>query len=139
MLIQIAAAVVAVAAVVLVAFLVPMLIQFRKTADEAERLLRRMNEEVPALLQEATQAAYNVNRVASEMREAASYARVLGEAMGGVGETINQVHGLVRNGAGTLLTNVSSLLAGFRAAYGVFTQKSSSESHHQQGGPSNGG
>jgi uncharacterized protein YoxC len=136
MFIEIAVGIMALAAVVLVAFLVPVLIQFRKTADEAERLLRRMNEDLPVMFREATQAAVNMNQVASEMREAASRARVLGNAIGEVGETINQVHGLVRGGAGTLLTNVGSLLAGFRAAYGVFTQKAET---HQQGGSSNGG
>ena len=139
MLIQIAAGVVALAMVVLVAFLVPMWIQLRKTAGEAERLLRRMNDDLPVFFHEATQAAINLNQVATEVQEAASHARVLGEAMGEVGETINQVRGLVRNGAGTLLANVGSLVAGFRAAYGVFKQKSSSESHHEQGGSSNGG
>lgn len=137
MFIEIAVAIMALAAVVLLAVLVPMLIQLRKTAEESERLLRRMNEDLPVLFREATQAAQNMNQVAGEMREAASRARVLGDAMGGVGDTINQVRGLVQGGAGTLLTNVGSLLAGFRAAYGVFTQKP--ESHHQGGGPSNGG
>jgi len=138
MLTQIAVLVMAVAAVVLVAFLIPTWIQLRKTAEEAERLLRRMNEELPVLLREATQAVGNLNKVAIEVREAASHARVLGEAIGGVGETINEVRGFVRGGAGTLLSNVGSLLAGFRAAVGVFTRKSS-ESHHEQGGSSNGG
>lgn len=136
MFIEIAVGIMALSAVVLLAVLVPMLIQLRKTAEESERLLRRMNEDMPVLFREVTQAAQNMNQVATEMRETAARARVLGEAMGGVGETINQVRELVRGGTGTLLTNVGSLLAGFRAAYGVFTQKS--ESHHQ-GGPSNGG
>ena len=136
MFIEIAVGIMALAAVVLLAVLVPMLTQLRRTAEESERLLRRMNEDMPVLFREATQAAQNMNQVAGGMREAAARARVLGEAMGGVGETINEVRELVRGGAGSLLTNVGSLLAGFRAAYGVFTQKS--ESHHQ-GGPSNGG
>ena len=136
MFMQIAVGIVALAAVVLVAVLVPMLMQLRKTAEEAERLLRRMNEDLPVLFHEATQAAQNMNQVAGDMREAAAHARVLGDAMGGVGETINEVREMVRGGAGSLLTNVGSLLAGFRAAYGVFAQKA--ESHHQ-GGPSNGG
>lgn len=136
MFIEIAVGIVALAAVVLVAFLVPVLMQLRKTAEESERLLRRMNEDLPVLFREATQAAQNMNQVAGQMQEAAAHARVLGNAIGEVGETINQVHGLVRGGAGTLLTNVGSLLAGFRAAYGVFTKKSES---HQQGGSSNGG
>lgn len=135
MFIEIAVGIMALAAVVLVAFLVPVLIQLRKTAEESERLLRCMNEDMPVLFREATQAAQNMNQVASDLRQASAYARVLGDAVGGVGETINQVRELVQGGACTLLTNVGSLLAGFRAAYGVFTQKSES---HYQGGPSNG-
>ena len=137
MFMQIAVGVMALAAVVLLAFLIPTWMQVRRTAGEAERLLRRMNEDLPILLREATQAAQTMNQVATDLREASAHVRVLGNAVGGIGETINQVQGLVRGGTGTLLTNISSLLAGFRAAYGVFTQKSSS--HHQEGGPSNGG
>ena len=137
MVIEIAVGVVAVVAVVLVAFLVPVLIRLRRTAEELERLLQQMNEDLPVLFKEATQAAQNMNQVATEMREGAACARVLGEAIGEIGHTINHVHGAVRGGAGSLLTNLSSLLAGFRAAYGVFKQKSSS-SHHQEGGGSNG-
>ena len=136
MFIEIAVGIMALAAVVLLAVLVPMLTQLRRTAEESERLLRRMNEDMPVLFREATQAAQNMNQVAGDLRQAAAHARVLGDAVGGVGETINEVRELVRGGAGSLLTNVGSLLAGFRAAYGVFAQKS--ESHHQ-GGPSNGG
>jgi len=138
MLIEIAVGVMAAAAVVLVAFLVPVLIQLRKTAEESERVLQRMNEDLPLLFKEATRAAHNINQVATEIREGAARARVLGEAIGEIGQTINHVHGAVRGGASSLLTNLSSLLAGFRAAYGVFRHKASS-SHHQEGGSSNGG
>jgi len=137
MVIEIAVGVIALEAVVLLVFLVPTWMQMRRTTKEAERLLRRLNEDLPILFREATQAVQTMNQVATDLREASAHVRVLGNAVGGIGETINQVQGLVRGGTGTLLTNVSSLLAGFRAAYGVFTQKSSS--HHQEGGPSNGG
>jgi len=138
MVIEIAVGVIAVAAVVLVAFLVPVLIQLRKTTEESTRLLRRMAEDLPLLFKEATRAVQNLNQVATEIREGVARARVLGEAIGEIGQTINHVHGAVRGGASSLLTNLSSLLAGFRAAYGVFKQKASS-SHHQEGGSSNGG
>src|SRR5438093_2254076 len=136
MFIEIGVGVIAAAAVVLVAFLVPVLIQLRKTTQASTHLLRQMNEDLPLLFKEATQAAQNLNQVATEMREGAARVRMLGEAIGEIGETINHVHGAVRGGASSLLTNLSSLLAGFRAAYGVFKQQSSS-SHHQ-GGSSNG-
>ena len=138
MVIEIAVGVIAVAAVVLVAFLVPVLIRLRKTAEESERLLRRMNEDLPVLLREATQAAINMNQIVTEVRVGASCARVLGEAIGEIGETINQMNGFARSWTGRVVVNASSLLAGFRAAYGVFRHKASS-SHHQEGGSSNGG
>ena len=138
MVIEIAVGVMAAAAVVLVAFLVPVLIQLRETTQESTHLLRRINEDLPLLFKEATQAVQNLNQVATEMREGAARVRMLGEAIGEIGQTINHVHGAVRGGASSLLTNLSSLLAGFRAAYGVFRHKASS-SHHQEGGSSNGG
>jgi uncharacterized protein YoxC len=136
MVIEIAVGIIALEAVVLLVFLVPTWMQMRRTTREAERLLRRLNEDLPILFREATQAVQTMNEVATDLRDASAHVRVLGNAVGGIGETINQVQGLVRGGAGSLLTNVGSLLAGFRAAYGVFTKKAES---HQQGGPSNGG
>ena len=138
MVIEIAVGVMAAAAVVLVAFLVPVLIQLRKTAEESERVLQRMNEDLPLLFKEATQAVQNLNQVATEMREGAARVRMLGEAIGEIGQTINHVHGAVRGGASSLVMNLTSLLTGFRAAYGVFRHKASS-SHHQEGGSHNGG
>src|SRR5437899_10440143 len=120
MVIEIAVGVIAVAAVVLVAFLVPVLIRLRKTAEESERLLRRMNEDLPVLFKEATQAAINMNQIVAEVREGAACARVLGEAIGEIGQTINHVHGAVRGGAGRLLSNPMSLLAGGGACVGGF-------------------
>jgi len=138
MIIEIAVGVIAAAAVVLVAFLVPVLIRLRKTAGESERVLQQMNEDLPLLFKEATQAAQKLNPVATEIRKGAARARVLGEAIGEIGQTINHVHGAVRGGASSLVVNLTSLLAGFRAAYGVFKHKESS-SHHQEGGSSDGG
>jgi len=138
MLIEIEVGVIAAAAVVLVAFLVPVLIQLRKTTQASTHLLRQMNEDLPLLFKEATQAAQNLNQVATEIRKGAARARVLGEAIGEIGQTINHVHGAVRGGASSLVMNLTSLLTGFRAAYGVFKHKASS-SHHQEGGSSDGG
>ena len=138
MIIEIAVSVMAGAAIVLVAFFVPVLIRLRRTAEESERLLRRMHEDLPVLFKEATLAVVNMNQVVTNVREGAARARVLGEAMGEIGETINQMNGFARSWTGRVVVNASSLLAGFRAAYGVFRHKASS-THNQEGGGSNGG
>jgi uncharacterized protein YoxC len=155
MLIEIEVGILALAVVVLVGFLVPVLIHLRKTAEESARLMQRMNENLPVLLREATQAAENMNRVALEVREGAVGARALGHAMGELGQTISNVNGFVRGKgssllnvgslfkagtffkAGTMLMNLRGLGAGVRAALGVLKDKS--QSHHHQGGSSNGG
>src|SRR5207245_5379339 len=89
MLIEIEVGVIAAAAVVLVAFLVPVLIQLRETTQESTHLLRRINEDLPLLFKEATQAVQNLNQVATEMREGAARVRMLGEAIGEIGQSIN--------------------------------------------------
>jgi hypothetical protein len=97
-----------------------------------------MHEDLPVLVKEATRAVNNANQVVTDLREGAARARMLGEAMGEFADTIIHVRRAVRVGASSLLTNFGSLLAGFRAAYGVFRHKASS-THNQEGGGSNGG
>src|SRR3989442_9076985 len=113
MLIEIEVGVIAAAAVVLVAFLVPVLIQLRKTTQESTHLLRRINEDLPLLFKEATQAVQNPYQGATENGEGADRVRMLGEAIGEIGETINPVPGALRGGARRFLANLHSPLAGF--------------------------
>src|SRR3989442_2218096 len=120
MLMEIEVGVIEAEVVVLLAFLVRVLLQLRKTRQGSTHLLRRINEVLPLLFKEATQAVQNLNQVATEMREGAARVRMLGEAIGEIGQTINHVHGAVRGGASSLLTNLSSLLAGFRGGHGGF-------------------
>ena len=136
MVIQIPVLVMAVAVAVLVAYIVPLLIQIRRTAQESERLFRRINDDLPDLLKEASETVRNINAVATNVREGAAQARVLGDAVGAIGETINQLHGAVRGGAGSLLSNVSGWMAGVRAAFQVLAKRSSSA---HDADPGNGG
>ena len=71
MVIQIAVLVMAVAVAVLVAYIVPLLIQIRRTAQESERLFRRINDDLPDLLKEASETVRNINAVATNVREGA--------------------------------------------------------------------
>src|SRR5438132_603562 len=124
MLIEIAMGIIALAVVVLVAFVVPVLIQLRKTVEEAEHLVRNLNRDLPLMFKEAGETIHSLNRVAENLREGSEKAKVLGEAIGGIGEIVNQVHGAVRGGAASLLSNAGGLLAGVRAAVRVISQGS---------------
>ena len=108
MIIEIEIGIIALAAIVLVAFFVPLLIQLRKTVEQSERLIK-----------EATGTTQVLTRVASDVREATERAKVLGQAMGAIGDTVNQIHGAIRTKAASLVLNATGLVAGVRAAVHV--------------------
>ena len=112
---EIAAVIIAVALVVLVGFVVPTVIQVRKTATQAEQLLSQVNAELPGILNEIKQTNENVRAMSAQAREGVDRASVLLNAIGDVGETVNQVHGMIRGQSASLAKNVFKLLTGVRA------------------------
>ena len=121
MIIEIELGIIALVLVVLALFGVPVLIQLRKTVEESERLLKNLNYDLPLLIKEATGSAQTFNRVVRDVREATERAKVLGQAVGSIGDTVNQVHGAIRSGAASLWTNATGFVAGVRAAAQVLT------------------
>ncbi|MBH0188002.1 MAG: DUF948 domain-containing protein [Nitrospira sp.] len=109
--IEIAALVVALAFAVLVGYLVPVLMQVRKTVAESEQLLAKMNADLPPLVGELRAISQNLNNLTDHARDGVEHAAVLLHAVGEVGESVQQVHNVVRGSSGTLLTNVASVVA----------------------------
>lgn len=132
--VEIAAMLVAVAFAVLVGFLVPVLMQVRKTVAESEQLLAKMNADLPPLVEELRAVSQHVNQLTEQARDGVEHAAVLLHAVGEVGESVQQVHNVVRGSSGTLMTNVASVLAGFKAATQVMRER-----YRKEGGPHNGG
>lgn len=132
--VEIAAIFVAIAFAVLVGYLVPVLIQLRKTMADSGELLAKMSADVPALVSELRTMSQNVNDLADQARSGVEHASVLLHAVGEVGDSVQQVHNIVRGSSGTLLTNVASVVAGFKAATQVVRDRMKHE-----GGPHNGG
>lgn len=132
--VEIAGLLVAVAFAVMVGYLVPVLMQVRKTVAESEQLLAKMNTELPALVVELRAVSQNLNEVTSQAREGVEHAAVLLHAVGEVGESVRQVHHVVCGSGGTLLSNVASMVAGVKAATHVVRERMKHE-----GGTHNGG
>ena len=133
MIVEVAAILVAIAFAVLVGYLVPLLIQVRKTIAEAETLVTKLNADLPTLVTELRALSQNLNDLTEQARGGVEHAAVLLHAVGEVGESVNQVHSLVRGSGGTLLTNVASVVAGFRAAKHVVTERFKEGGHHHVG------
>ncbi|HVG01320.1 MAG TPA: DUF948 domain-containing protein [Nitrospira sp.] len=123
MIVDIAAILVAIAFAVLVGYFVPLLTQARKTAAEAEQLAARLNSELPTLISELRVTSRSFNDVAEQARDGVEHAAVLLHAVGEVGDSVNQVHDLVRGSGSSLLANAVSIFTGLKAAKQVVTER----------------
>jgi len=134
MMVEIAALLVATAFAVLVGYLVPTLIQLRKTIAESEQLLTRMSSELPSLVREMRAMTENVNTLVNQAHEGVDHAAVFLHAVGEIGDTVQHVHETVRGKGGSLLVNVASMVAGFKAASTIVKERM-----NKNGGDSHGG
>jgi uncharacterized protein YoxC len=132
--VEIAAILVAVAFVVLVGFLVPVMIQIRKTVGESEQLLAKMNDDLPPLIGEIRAISHNMNEATKQARGGVEHAAALLHAVGEVGESVQHMHNAVKGSSGSMLTNVASVVAGFRAASQVVKDRFREEGGHHNGG-----
>ena len=132
--VEIAAILVAVAFALLVGFLVPVLIQVRKTVAESEQLLAKMNNDLPPLIGELLAVSHNVNDLTEQARMGVEHAAVLLHAVGEVGESVQHVHDVVKGSSGSMLTNMASVVAGFKAATKVMKERFREEGGHHNGG-----
>lgn len=132
--VEIAAILVAVAFALLVGFLVPVLIQVRKTVAESEQLLAKMNNDLPPLIGELRAVSHNVNNLTEQARMGVEHAAVLLHAVGEVGESVQHVHDVVKGSSGSMLTNIASVVAGFKAATKVMKERFREEGGHHNGG-----
>jgi uncharacterized protein YoxC len=132
--VEIAVILVAVAFALLVGFLVPVLIQVRKTVAESEQLLAKMNNDLPPLIGELRAVSHNVNDLTEQARRGVEHAAVLLHAVGEVGESVQHVHDVVKGSSGSMLTNMASVVAGVKAATKVMKERFREEGGHHNGG-----
>lgn len=132
--VEMAAIFVAIAFAVLVGYLVPLLIQVRKTIAESEQLLAKMHNDLPPLIGELRAMSQNMNDLTEQARVGVEHAAVLLHAVGEVGESVQHMHEVMRGSGGSMLTNVASVVAGFRAATQVVKERFRGEGGHHNGG-----
>jgi uncharacterized protein YoxC len=145
MMVDIAAIIVAVAFAVLVGYLVPTILQLKRTVGESERLLIRLNHELPALMKEVKGTHENIRTITDQARMGVDRATIFLNAVGDVGQTVHQMHHAVKGKGGTLVVGLSSLVAGLRAASSTIKHRMQKDEHvhqekpeHQEGGTSHG-
>ncbi len=118
---EVAALIVAMAFAALVGFMVPVLLQARKAVAEVEQSLVRINTELLPLLKEMRVTMANLNDLVEQARDGVDHASVLLHTAGDIGESIQQVHNMVRGTGGSLLRSaVNMVFAGIQAATTAF-------------------
>ncbi|MEO8341213.1 MAG: DUF948 domain-containing protein [Nitrospirota bacterium] len=131
--VEMAAILVAIAFAVLVGFLVPMLVQIRKTVAESEQILAKMNHDLPPLIGELRVVSHNLNDLTEQARGGVQHAAALLHAVGDVGESVQHVHDVVKGSSGSMLTNVASVVAGLKAATHVMKDRFRKEGGYHNG------
>lgn len=135
MIIDLAIVVIALACAVLVGFLVPVLIQVKKTVAETQKLVSNLDREVPALVHEVRSVTEHVGAISGQARDSVEHASALLHAVGDVGDSVQQVHNVVKGRSGSLLVNLAGMLAGVKAASTVVKER---VHYIKEGGESNG-
>jgi uncharacterized protein YoxC len=132
--VDLAVMIIAVAVVVLVGYLVPTILQVKKTVGQSERLLIRLNHELPGMLKEVKGTNENIRALTDQARVGVDRATVFLNAVGDVGQTVNQVHQAVRGKGGTVMIGLTSLLAGIKAVTSTVKHRVHKESKDKEGG-----
>ena len=112
---EVAALVIALAVAVLVGYVVPILVQLRRTVEESARFLARTNQELPALIKDMRAMTETVNDLAEQTRAGVEHVTGFFHAVGEVGDTVQHLHDTVRGKSGALLVNLASMVAGIKA------------------------
>ena len=133
MVVEIAVAVIAVAFVVLVGYLVATLIQVKKTVAESEQLISHLNADMPLLIKDLQGVTENARAMTDRAREGVEHAATLLHAVGEMGDAVHRVNEAVRGQSSHLLTNVTSVVAGLRAATSLIRQRLVKEGGNSDG------
>ncbi|MCA9473723.1 MAG: DUF948 domain-containing protein [Nitrospirales bacterium] len=131
--IDLAAVAIAIAVVVLVGYLIPTILQIKRTVAQSERVLARVNNELPGLLKDIRGTSENVRALTDQAKMGVDRASTLFTALGDMGQTVQQVHGAVRGRSGSLFLGLTSVLAGIKAASQKMKHRASKEGGKEHG------
>ncbi|RJQ49720.1 MAG: DUF948 domain-containing protein [Nitrospiraceae bacterium] len=110
------------AVIVLIAFLIPAILQITRTAKAAEDFIRSAEGSLNPLILKLNETVERTNRVAAGVEESVGHVQHLTKAIGETGALVEDVNRLFRHAGVFLSATSSGLGAGIRAAFGVLTK-----------------
>lgn len=108
--------------IVLVTFLIPVILQIKRTAKAAEDFLLTTQASLNPLLKRLQETVEKTNQVAANLNESISNVQHLTKAVGETGAIIDDVNRLIRQIETFISVTTSNLGVGIKTALGVLAQ-----------------
>jgi methyl-accepting chemotaxis protein len=106
--------------VIVMAFLLPMIWQVKKTGKEADALLGELRRELIPTLRELREIAERFNRASVTIEQGADKAENLLESLNEMSDTVRHVSKFLRQDVCSFAENISCLMLGVRVAGKAF-------------------
>lgn len=110
------------AIIVLVAFLIPVILQIKRTAKAAEEFLQTTQESLNPLLKGLQETVEKTNQVAGKLDESISNVQHLTKAVGDTGAIIDDINSLTRQMGHAISVSTSSFGVALKTALSVLAQ-----------------
>ena len=121
--IDILALIVVVAAVLVVAFLIPMMVQAKKTARQIDEFITLAQRDVLPMLRELREASERINRASAKVEQGVEQAEGLMQSVGEVGDSIHRANHFLQHDVGRYMGNAAGIWLGIRAASKVLLRE----------------
>lgn len=110
------------ALIVLVAFLIPVILQIKRTAKAAEDFLLITRESLNPLLKKLQETVEKTNQIAEKLDESISNVQHLTKSVGETGAIIDDINRLIRQIGTFMSVTMSNFGVGIKTALSVLTQ-----------------
>ncbi len=104
------------ALIIIAAFLIPLIIQLKKTAVTADNFLRETREELTPLLAELKQSTERLNRVTEGIEDSVRNVRNAAHAVGETGKLVDELNSFVRKKGLSFTVMTASIGMGVKTA-----------------------
>ncbi|MCP3178202.1 DUF948 domain-containing protein [Desulfuromonas sp. KJ2020] len=121
--IDILALIVVVAAVLVVAFLIPMMVQAKKTARQIDEFITLAQRDILPMLRELREASERINKASAKAEQGVEQVEGLMQSVGEVGDSIHRVNHFLQHDVGRYMGNAAGLWLGIRAASKVLLRE----------------
>ena len=114
---------IAVLILLIVIFLIPMMLQLRKTARNLDTLLLDTQKELVPMLRELRQASERINRVSGKAEQGLEKSEPLFTSLAETGNMLHDVSEFLHRDIGRYVGNAAGLWLGMRAASKIFLKQ----------------